>query len=174
MEIDEYLEEEQESKLKKILVIIGGIILIILIISYLIVSFPIFQILESLSESNIAEDQKIDIDDFSIIFTKETYNKLQELYHKNLEVEFVACLQGIKETDYNINQIYTPEIIDQSFNHVSFKPCSQDTLIVLHSHPYRHCIGSEQDIRHLNELKERNENSLIIIMSEENRFTVYN
>ena len=171
MEYEEY--QEEVSKRRKIIIMIIGIILIILIISYFVVSFPIFQIIGSLSESNIATNQRINLTDFSIIFSEEIYKELQKLYYEHPTVEFVVCLNGKKNKDYEINSLYVPEVIEQSFNHIRFRPCSQDTLIVLHSHPYRHCIGSEQDLIHLKELKNRNKNSLILIMCEENRFTVY-
>ena len=173
MDINNLEDTDQESKIKKLIVSISGIILLVLILSYFLLSYPVFPILESLSESKTTKDNIIDLNEFSIIFEEEVFTELQENYHNNLQVEFATCLLGDKDQDYNINQIQTPEIIEQAFDHVTFKSCPQETLIVLHSHPYRRCIGSEQDMKHLEKLKEINKNALIIIMCEPNRFTIY-
>jgi hypothetical protein len=164
---------EEDSKWKKIGV--GGlaIFLLILVTSYILASYPIFPIIASLSESQTANNKTINLDTFSIIFTENTYEQLQGYYYKDLSVEMVVCLKGVKGEDYLINEIYQPEIIEQAHNHVSFKPCSEDTLILLHSHPLRHCIASQQDLLTLSSIKEKNQNSIMVIMCEPDRFSVY-
>ena len=87
--------------------------------------------------------------------------------------EFVLCLIGDKEKDYIITEIYKPEIIRQMFNSVSFKQCSKETLIVLHSHPNNRCIASSQDISMLNDLKNINQDSAMMIMCNQGRFSLY-
>lgn len=174
MDMHDILEEEQESKLKKILVMVGSIILIILIISYILVSFPIFSKIASISESNEIQDNTIYLDNFKVTFSKEVYQELQSKYQQSIGLEFASCLIGKKENNnYDIKEIYFPQIIEQSFSHVKFKQCIQETLIVLHSHPSGNCIGSEQDILSLEESKQTNQNSLIMIMCGEKRFTTY-
>ena len=91
----------------------------------------------------------------------------------NLEVETSMCLKGTKGHNYFISEIYEPDIIEQSYNHVSFRPCSEDTIIVLHTHPYKRCIASKQDLKMLGDLRERNEDALIMIMCEPTRFAIY-
>jgi hypothetical protein len=166
-------ELREDSKWKKILVGLTGIFLLFLILSYFLVSYPIYPILASIFESKVAENKKIELDKFSIIFTKNTYNELQEHYNKDLSVEMVVCLKGEIKGDYIINELYQPEILEQTYNHVSFKSCSQDTIILLHSQPFRHCIASKQDMITLNIIKERNEDSIMVIMCESDRFSVY-
>lgn len=171
--IDLPIEEEKPSRWKRFFILITGIFLITLILSYLLISYPIFPILESLFESHISQDNKINLDNFSILFKNNTFEQLQELYYSNQSKEFAVCLLGEKEKDYTIDRIYVPEILEQSFNHVKFRSCSDDTLILLHSHPFRRCIASEQDLRLLNETKQLSNQSIIIVMCEPNRFSVY-
>lgn len=170
---DNLTDEESPSVAKRIYIILLGLFLLILLLSYFLISHPIYPILESLFESKLSHGDKILLDNFSIIFEGETYKTLQELYYSDQSNEFAACLIGYKNNDYIITSLYIPETIDQSFNHVKFRPCSDDTLILLHSHPFRRCIASEQDLNLLNETKKSNPNLLIIIMCEPNRFSIY-
>jgi len=176
MEPEEKIQDfEKESILKKTFIGFISFFLLFLLLSYFLVSPSIFPILESLFESNTVEGDTIILDDYTIIFSNNTYKDLQKNYYKNQSVEFVVCLEGKKEAkEYTIKRIYLPEISDQSFNHVSFKPCSESTIALLHSHPYRRCIASQQDLITLNNLKEINSERLMIIMCEPNRFSVYN
>tara|TARA_Y100000034_G_scaffold50127_1_gene61841 strand:+ start:1485 stop:2000 length:516 start_codon:yes stop_codon:yes gene_type:complete len=169
------IEEEllEDPKWKKILVGLTGLFLLFLILSYFLVSYPLYPILASIFESKIAENKTIELDKFSIIFTEDTYDRLQEYYYQDLSVEMVVCLKGEIKGDYIINKIYQPEILEQTYSHVSFKPCSQDSIILLHSQPFRHCIASEQDMKTLDIIKNRNKDSIMVIMCEPNRFSVY-
>ena len=142
-EIEELLEN---PKWKKAIIAVTGLLLLALIVSYLLVSFPIYTILESKYESIQINENSIKLNEFSIIFENNTYSELKRLYIENQEAEISVCLKGIKDINYHIFEIYEPEIIEQSYNHVSFKPCSEDTIIVLHTHPYKRCIASKQDL----------------------------
>jgi hypothetical protein len=164
---------ERDPLWRKIIIMLIAIALLFLVTSYILLSYPIFPILESISESKLAENKTIVLEDFSIIFTEGTYDGIQEYYNGDLSVEMAVCLKGTISGDYTINEIYQPEIIEQTFDHVSFRPCSEDTLILLHSHPFRRCIASQQDLITLDSTKEKNPNSLMVIMCEQNRFSVY-
>jgi len=169
---DAYFEEE--SKLKKVVLISLSIFLIILVTSYFLLSYPIFPILASIFESKTTQNNVIDLGDFYIVFENGTFDKLQRLYRGYPSTEFVSCLEGdINGSNYIISNLYIPQIIDQSFNHVTFKRCSDNALILLHSHPYKRCIASSQDLKTLEELKDTNPDLIIIIMCENNRFSVY-
>ena len=169
-EIEELLENPWW---KKVIIITLSILLLALIISYFLVSFPIYSILEGKSESVEISENTITLREFSIIFEGSTYNELKNIYLENLEVETSVCLEGVKSHNYFISEIHEPEIIEQSYDHVSFKPCSADTIVVLHTHPYKRCIASKQDLKMLEGLKEKNEEALIMIMCEPTRFTIY-
>jgi hypothetical protein len=159
--------------LKRFMIIIMAIFLLFLVTSYILLGYPVFPILESLSESNLADNKTIFLEEFSIIFLGDTYRSLQSYYNQDLSVEMVVCLKGNINGDYIINEVYQPNIIEQTFNHVTFMPCSEDTIILLHSHPFRHCIASQQDLFTLDSIKEKNSNSLMVIMCESDRFSIY-
>lgn len=165
---------EEEGKLRKIIIKILSLLLLILFLSYFLLSYSLFPILESLFESKAAKENKIELDKFTIYFEDDIYEELQKYYHKNQSVEFAACLKGEKKKgDYTINEIYLPQMTEQSFNRVTFNSCSEDTIILLHSHPYRRCIASQQDLITLEESKLINGDRLMVIMCEPNRFSVY-
>ena len=172
--IEENFEEiEEESKWKKILIIFIGLILLFLFLSYILVSYPLFSIIASLSESQVAENKTIILDEFSIIFTGNTYEQLQKYYTKDLSVEMAVCLKGKIKEDYMIDEIYQPKIVEQTYEHVTYRPCDSETIIHLHSQPFRRCIASEQDLITLDLVKQVNNQSIMVIMCEPDRFSVY-
>lgn len=164
-------EFKQNKKIKKII----GIFLFLLIISYFLLSQSVFPLIESMAESRVSINNTIYVNpSMSIVFEEDTYGILQEIYSKDTSVEFAVCLFGKKEYNaYIISRLYVPEIIDQSFNHVSFKSCPRETIILLHSHPFRSCIASNQDLETLEILKRNNNHSLIMVMCDKNMFSVY-
>ena len=175
MEYSEGNELIEEHPLwKRIMIIIIGLFLLSLMFSYFLFSYPLFPIFESLLESRNSENNEISLDDFSIVFLDDILVEIQEEYQKNQKVEFAVCLLGEKNNEnYNIKKVHYPEIYSQSFNHVSFQSCPDESLIILHSHPFRRCIASQQDIITLEETKSRNKDFLMVIMCEPNRFSVY-
>ncbi|MBS3172574.1 hypothetical protein J4438_03270 [Candidatus Woesearchaeota archaeon] len=170
---DNSIEDEKPSKWKQFFILIIGIFLIILILSYLLISYPLFSILGSIFESELAQDNNIVVGNITVTFQNNTYKQLQNMYYSNQSTEFAVCLLGKKETEYIITSMYTPHIIEQAFDHVKFNQCSEDTLILLHSHPFRRCIASEQDLKLLNQSRQLSNQTIIIIMCEPNRFTIY-
>ena len=61
----------------------------------------------------------------------------------------------------------------QTYTEVSFKACPDDTLIMLHTHPFKHCEASRTDLNTLRKQKRVNENLLMIVMCEDNRYVIY-
>jgi len=165
---------EEESSIKKILILIVGIFIVLLIISFVFVTFPIADIIEGKSESRIITNNTINLGNFSIVLENGTYETLQKIYFSNPKVEMSACLLGKKEGDYYlVNDLYRPRVFSQAFNEILFEACSNETIIILHSHPYKHCIASETDIETLNKTKQQNPGVLMVIMCEAKRFAVY-
>jgi hypothetical protein len=166
---------EKDSKLRKTLTMVGGIFLLFLFTPYFLFGSSIFPTLESIFESRESENNVIKIDqNTNIIFKEDAYSDLQQLYFKDLSKEFAVCLFGEKESNiYFVKEIFIPNTIDKSFNHIRFKSCPKETIILLHSHPFRRCIASEQDLMTLDNLKHNNNQSLIVIMCEQNRFSIY-
>ena len=169
----EIIEPEEESKYKKVFVFGVGVFLVLLMVSYILVG-PLGNIIRGQIESTPLENNQIDLEDFSIVFENEVHRDLQQIYFSEQKVEFSVCLQGQKLKDvYHITSLYQPIMYEQTFNHVSFEPCSEDSLILLHSHPYKSCLASQTDLNTLENTQERNEDVLMVVMCEPARFSVY-
>jgi len=172
--VEDNIKEEKENPFKKILLIILSFFLILLMISYIFVSFPIGKIISGQLESTPINNNIIKFDDFNIIFDQESLDKLNEIYLKEQEVEFSICLSGKISNDiYHITNLYQPKVYQQSFNQITFAPCPKNTLIMLHSHPYKSCLASSTDLETLNESKQNNPNLIMVVMCELGRFSIY-
>lgn len=167
-------QPHQQSYFRKVLVISSGILLVLLIISYVFVSFPIDKIIAGKLASDLLQENILSAGNLTVIFENGTDQRLQALYHEEQKVEFSACLGGTKEGNmYIITSLYQPKMFQQSFNHVSFEPCSAETLLILHTHPYKSCIASATDLNTLRKTQERNPDTLMIVMCEPRRLSVY-
>ncbi len=171
------MEEEEikeESKILKVILFIVGIILIILMISYIFVGYPLGHIIRGQLSSFPLEDNKILVENLEIQFTDKVLEELKSIYFKEEKHEFSVCLLGqIKGEMYLIKDLYQPKTFVQTFNHVTFEPCSQETLIMLHSHPYKSCLASSTDLNTLKRSQQGNPKILMIVMCEPSRFSVY-
>tara|TARA_Y100000310_G_scaffold3264_1_gene4168 strand:- start:1336 stop:1875 length:540 start_codon:yes stop_codon:yes gene_type:complete len=166
-------EDEKPSKLKKVYIFLVGTFLALLMFSFIFVSFPIDNILASRLESTPLIDNILEIEELKITFQDNTYETLRNLYLEEQSVEFSACLQGeLIDNNYIITSLYQPEMYQQSFNHVSFEPC-QNTLILLHTHPYKSCLASSTDLNTLSETQKSNPETIMLIMCEPERFSIY-
>ncbi len=168
--------EEKPSLFKKIFIFSISILLLILVLSYFLTSPGIRNSFVGLIESSTIKDNIISINSTNkIIFEKNIYQELINYYDQNKEKEFKVCLMGIFENgDYFINEMYKPEMVSQTYTQVVSKPCPSDTLIDMHSHPYRHCLASNQDLKTFERFKINNPNVLMAIMCEKGRFNFYN
>lgn len=162
------------QKTKRLLITLMGIFIIFLFLSYFWSSFPLSTILSGKLESKPVQDNKIILPNATIIFENDTLTLLQQQYFSVQKTEFSLCLLGDKiNSDYHITSFYPPVTLKQTFNQVVFEPCSKDTLVMLHSHPYKSCLGSEQDLQTLKETQKSNPDTIMIIMCEPGRFSVY-
>ncbi|MDP3734510.1 MAG: hypothetical protein Q8R37_04740 [Nanoarchaeota archaeon] len=167
-------EAPEESKWKKIVVFIMGIGLLMLLFFSIFSDYPLAGIIRGQLQSAPLENNVITLDGFSIIFENDVHRELQQIYFAEQKVEFSVCLQGANvNADYYIHSFYQPVMYEQSFNHVIFEPCSSDSLIILHSHPYKSCLASQTDLKMLKQSQEKNPAVLMVVMCEPARFSVY-
>ena len=167
----EPIEEERESKSRKVMLILLSLFLIFLIVS-LSLTASVGEIIISLVESATIEDGLVE-QEVTVHFENESYDILVSLYNENLAQEFKVCLFGYYDGEYFVEEVYEPVIYEQAYDHVISEPCPDYTLIALHSHPYRHCTASAQDLSNLAVAQEVNPNALIGIMCEDDRFHFY-
>ncbi len=175
LEQNEGLEiEENPSMLKKISVGVMSLMLIMLMLSTFFVWGNVGEVIAGWIESETVNEGLVELKDYSVSFSNETYEILQEIYYDNQEHETKVCLFGeVVDTIYNITYVYQPVIYSQQFNQVVSEACPSNTIIALHSHPNGHCIASEQDLITLAQSKQVNENIIIGVMCQEDRFSFY-
>lgn len=161
--------EEEKPLWKKILVLGIGIFLLILILGYFV--FPL-DTLASLIESKTIENGLVE-QEVSVKFENDSYEILLEKYNMHLTKEFKVCLMGNYDGVYHVTSVYDVVMYEQDFDHVVSEACPEETLIALHSHPYRQCLASAQDLKTLEKAKEVNPYALIGIMCEPERFSFY-
>lgn len=174
MEPDDF--EEEENPYRKYFIGVGAIFLLLLFISYLLFA-PVQHVIEGQLSSQSIQGAVLQLSDMQIVFTGNTSTVLPLIYEENqfdkLQ-ETAICLEGEhKENTYVVSGIFYPEIIDQSFDHVSFTSCPSDTIVMLHTHPYKNCKVSETDIATYKKVSQYNPDVLMVVMCEENRYTVY-
>jgi proteasome lid subunit RPN8/RPN11 len=175
-DIEDY-EEERKLKIflkKTYLIIISVIIIVLLVIN----SAPGYHVISVLSgkivSTTLNEDYTFDIYTGQVVFEKEVFEKLQEIYFSNQKHEFKVCLIGEKQgSNYLVNDIYVPYIYRQDVFSVTSHPCNQSTIISLHSHPPLRCIFSEQDIISFNNFRKINPDGIIGLMCDEDRLSFF-
>lgn len=168
-------KEEKPSLLKKIIIRGFTVLVIIMVLLYFTTNPLIRSLIVGLFESSTIERDGIDIGKGNkLFFVNNSYEKLTEIYDANPEKEFKVCLKGkIADGNYFINEIYEPEMSFQRYNVVIAEPCPADSLVSMHSHPYRHCLPSQQDLQNFNDFKQKNPNALMAVMCEKGRFNFY-
>jgi len=168
------LEGLPESKFKRIIILSTGIFLIFLMLSYLVFSSGAYDFIAGFFESSPIENEQLIFKSGTIIFENSSYEKILEGFSKNNELEFKLCFIGEKEGSwYVIKDILAPEIIDQSYRSVSARECPKGTLVVAHSHPFKRCIASFQDILNHRWFKKTNPGALMAVMCDKGRFNIY-
>ncbi|MEK6923182.1 MAG: hypothetical protein AABW84_00590 [Nanoarchaeota archaeon] len=166
-----YDSEEYLNKLRKKqnIIKISGLILIVLILIYI---FPRDILAGQILSDKLNDDLTIDLNNGKVIFQNNSYDKLLQTYLSEQQHEIAVCLIGEKQNNnYIITDLYEPKISSQSFTHVSSEFCSSETIILLHSHPFKHCTFSEQDIISFEKFRERNPDAIEGLMCEPDRFT---
>lgn len=167
-------DEHLESRWKKPLVWSMGGFMILLMISFVFVTYPVGSILGGKLESNLIINNHLDTGEFILFFEGDSFSKLSEIYNPDLGHEISLCLIGDKKgDDYVISDLYEPKIFEQTFDHVLFEPCNQDTIVMLHTHPYKQCIASDTDMNTLASTQKVNPDVVMVVMCEANRFSVY-
>ena len=167
-------EEVEESLWKRVFVIGGGVLMILLMISYIFVSFPMDKIIAGWSESDVLINNVVDVGEFLLIFENGVEKDLQELYFDEQKKEFSVCLKGdLTNGNYHIDSLYVPTMFEQTYNHVSFEPCDKDTIMMLHTHPYKSCVASATDMNTLRKMQSVNPEVVMVVMCESERFSVY-
>ena len=169
-------EELKKQKRKRLIIAVISVFLIILFVSYLIVGTRVLNIIAGqFGSTTVEEDFTAELDNGGkVVFSEDVYERLRELYFDEQRNEFKVCLEGSKEgNNYFVTGLTTPVIFSQSFSRVSAEPCDENTIISMHTHPFKSCIFSGQDIRTYEFVREVNPDAIIGLMCEPDRFDFY-
>ncbi|HIH14918.1 MAG: hypothetical protein QT08_C0014G0023 [archaeon GW2011_AR17] len=164
----EFIEEEKPLW-KKIFILCLGLFLLFLLLGYFLLPLDTFA---SLIDSETLENGLVE-QDVSVQFENGSYEVLLDKYNNYLSEEFKVCLFGKYDGIYHVQSVYDVVMYEQAFDHVVSEACPEETLIALHSHPYRKCLASAQDLKTLEKAQEVNPNTLIGVMCEPERFSFY-
>ena len=172
---EESSEEIKESRFRKFFIIGIAIFLIILLGAYAFVNAAGVDVLSGLALSFKAKENQVDFSfGNKLVFETNTLNELKEIYYDHPDVEFKDCLKGYKaDSVYHITEISIPITYEQTFKSVTSEPCSSDSIVDLHSHPLNRCLPSDQDFKSFEEFKKRNQDALMAVMCQDDRFGIY-
>ncbi|MFW6231221.1 MAG: hypothetical protein ACOC32_04330 [Nanoarchaeota archaeon] len=176
--LNEIHDDEKESKKrskKKIWVAAGSIFISLLMLSFIFLNYPVYSALINWLRSDSPSENILETHGFRIKFTGETLNQLKQAWKDNPYRETALCLRGKADGNtFRIASVYEPVIYEQSARHVIHAPCDPGTtVLIFHTQPYKRCIASQTDMRTLEHVQERNPDVGMMIMCEENRFSIY-
>jgi hypothetical protein len=161
-------ETELQKKVKKIARFAISVFLIILMLNFLIPH----DVINSIIEGKELKNYQISLKNTTILFDAATYEQLKQFYLSHQLTEFKVCLQGtIEDNTYKITSFYEPEIVFATPITVHAIRCDMSTIVDLHSHPFRNCVASAQDV--MSKEKRINPSALSAIMCDIDRFAFY-
>lgn len=169
-DIEDEEETESQRRIKKISKYVIGAMLILMMLSFVV---P-FDVIFSLLESDKVKDGQIQLTDNRVLFKPEVLDELKEHYKANQMTEIKICLTGyIEEKDYKITGFYSPKTYFKTPISIRSDPCNDETIISMHTHPFRNCLFSYQDIVSYNYYKRINPKAMTAVMCDIDRFAFY-
>lgn len=182
-EVDMDKDQEEHSYYriaKRGLIFCVGLFLLYLITTYFGIGAYVLQIFEGqiVSEQIDANYTLFLGNATTVIFDQELYAELLDYYLAHQRYEFAACFMGnLTSSDegkvYLLSAMEIPHTYSQSVHRVVSSGCPPKTLVSLHTHPYKHCLFSDQDISSFFVFHARSPFGLFALMCEEDRFTFY-
>ena len=168
-----YEEEDTKPRYRRVIVAIGSLLTIILLIGYFLLGYPIGNIIAGQIKSEKVEENILRTNDIEVVFLGNTLEETFSAWTET-DLETVLCLHGWKNNNtYTVDYAYTPRISEQSYHYVRHAPCDEDTIIMFHTQPYKSCLASSTDLNTLEKVKTRNPEVIMLIMCEQDRFSVY-
>lgn len=150
-----------------------AIIVAVLIISNIGLGYNFLLQLQGRIESEeILAGNTLIFKNLTIKMSDSVYDAILSKYRNNDGNEIKFCLTGhIEKEIYLVQDQYIPEISYNNAVTVHSKPCNDETIIDLHSHPGESCLFSDQDVKTYNRIKKRNKNVIMLLMCTETRFS---
>lgn len=167
-------ETEEESPKRKWPFVLVTILMCIMLLTWIFMQYPLSTVIAGQLRSGSVKGTTLETLGYAIQFEQKTLDTITTAWYANLNQETTLCLHGKQvNTTYYLSYAYQPEIFEQSFKHVRHAPCDNETIMMFHTHPYKSCLASSTDLNTLKNAQERDEDILMMIMCEGNRYTVY-
>jgi hypothetical protein len=149
-----------------------AVFLILLMLSFLYLSYPVYSYVLGLAgSSKLSGNDVLFRNSVLVSFDDDTLSFLQDLYDPFGD-ERAVCLTGsISGNNYVVSNFYEPVVFDSSWNFVSHSPCLDDTIIMLHTHPFSRCEPSRTDRVTLARSKINNPGVIMLVMCGSERFS---
>ena len=168
LEIEE--ETEAQKRFRRISKIVITIMLILMMLSFVI---P-FDVVFSLLESDKVKDNQIQAGDKVVMFRSEVLENLKQFYIENQMTEIKMCLTGyVENEEYRVTGFYAPITHFKTPISIRSEACNDETIITMHTHPFRNCLFSYQDIVSYTYYKRLNPKAITAIMCDLERFAFY-
>jgi proteasome lid subunit RPN8/RPN11 len=154
--------------------IVASVCMAVMLVTWIFVQYPLGTIIAGQLRSGKIENNMLDTLGVQILFDQQVLDTMYSTWFVNLNQESVLCIHGIRrDNTYSLTYAYQPEIYDQSFKHVRHEPCDSSSIMMFHTHPYKSCLASSTDLNTLERRQEQNPDMLMMVMCENDRFTLY-
>ncbi len=174
--IDEPHQPDKPPFFNRYVVPALSILLLLLLASYFVFG-PIEHTIRGQIASSAVENNEFEFGEYLLLFYNDTAQELESIYQEFQEekvVETSVCLKGVVvNKTYAIQEIFYPTIYEATFKSVRFAPCPKDTIVMLHTHPYKSCLASELDKETFAKNKKNSPDLLMLVMCEQRRYTLY-
>lgn len=166
------LKAQKSSFFKKKVVFVVALLLIFIMLSYFYLGYPVYSYVLGLAGSSTLSGNDVLFRDSHVVsFDDDTLTFLQELYDPFAD-ERALCLTGsVEGNEYVVSSFYEPLIFDSSWNFVSHSPCSSETIVMFHTHPFSRCEPSSTDRNTLRLSQMNNPDVIMVVMCGRNRFS---
>jgi len=163
-------ETEAQKRFKRISKIVISIMLILMMFTFIVPLDVVF----SLLASEKVTTNEVELGEVTIMFKNDVLDELKQFFLDNQMTEMKACLTGeVADSTYKVDSFYIPEIHFKTPISVSSALCNQETIITLHTHPFRNCLFSYQDITSYMYYKRINPKAMTAVMCDLDRFAFY-
>lgn len=150
-----------------------AVVLAFVMVSYVWLSPTVFDVLLGWTQSDVVFDRRVSHSGVTVVFSEDVLAELRGIYGEFPEEETALCLFGDVANDtYTVRDLSRPLTYSSSYDHVSHEPCPADAIVVFHTHPQRYCLPSRTDRATLGEVQRRNEDAIMLIMCEPDRYAV--
>ncbi len=164
----------EDGNTKKIVVGLLAVFLIFLMVSYFSLSYGVDDMIAGMFASSPVADGKVIFDEGKIVFLEESYQKVLEAWDGNNGLEFKACFLGEKKgEEYLVHDIFFPEALEQTYRSILAEDCPAGTIVNAHSHPFKRCIASFQDVLNQRRFKAEHPDALMAVLCDRERMNVY-